>query len=335
MKRTGVANEEVLRGLGAQAAGRNMTAEQRAVTTDDLDGTGALKQEAVKAFITAFEEAGELGGAIMWKKVGAKAGNLPRLTFGSRQIRAKQEKVAPESTVDPTPSTVAFSLKGTRLAYEIPEEVIEYNVEGDDYDLEVFEGMSNSFGIDVIDLGLNGDTATDPSDPDYKFLKILDGWLKKMTTLGGNILAAGSLPAGASIGKHIFFAAKRELPVKWKGRLKAYRWMIHPDTLDHYMETLSDGIGSQADQALVDGRTEKIVGIQYLIEPKMPVDQILLADPSQMAMVYNRNMKFRTTNDGVEAISEDKRFSVLIGDYDPIWYWADSAVLVTGITGVS
>lgn len=316
-------NREVLESIG------------RAVTTDDLSGQGGLTVEQVKAFITAFQDAEPLSALVEWKMAGAKSGKLPRLGFGTRLLRGKSEMVGPANLQDPVPTSVDYALESVRLDWEIPDDVLEFNVEGADYYVTVFNGMSNAFGLDLLDLGLNGDKATDPSDPDYRFLKVLNGWLIKLTTGGGNILDAAGLPGGAAIDKSIFFAAKRMIPAKWKTRLNRYRWILHPDLVTSYMEALSNGVGTAADQALIDGRTSKIVGIEYLECSKMPVDKILLADPKQMAMVYRRNMKLNSVNSSTdkECAAEGKSYSVLHGDYDPIWYWADSAVEVTNVTG--
>ena len=62
--------------------------------------------------------------------------------------------------------------------------------------------MTRQVGIDQEDLCLNGDTATDSSDPDYDFLKLNDGWVKQIAT-GGHVVDHAS--AGMSLD--VFHAA--------------------------------------------------------------------------------------------------------------------------------
>ena len=67
--------------------------------------------------------------------------------------------------------------------------------------------MTRQVGIDQEDLCLNGDTATDSSDPDYDFLKLNDGWVKQIAT-GGHVVDHAS--AGMSLD--VFYKALRSLP---------------------------------------------------------------------------------------------------------------------------
>ena len=303
-------------------------------TTDDFSAQGGLKVEEVKAFITVMQEAGKLGGLVNWKQVGAKSGTLPRRQFGSRLLRGAGEGVAPGSYVKPDVSHIDFACKKVRLAWDTTEEVFLYGVEGEDYEASELEGFMNTFGLDLIDLGLNGETATDPSDPDYDFLKVVNGWLYKIANLGGNVVDATALAGGTAIGKHIYTAAINALPNTWQSRLDKYIWIHNPTLLNTFIDVLSDVPSSMGDLATMNNtiENETIKGVKYIREASMPVDQLLLVDPAQLAMIYNRNMKLRRTSDGVTAASEDKRFSFLIGDYDPVVYWPEACVLVTGIT---
>ena len=54
------------------------------------------------------------------------------------------------------------------------------NIEGQNLEQIITDLMTTQLGIDLEDLYLNGDEATESTDPDYDFLKINDGWIKQI-----------------------------------------------------------------------------------------------------------------------------------------------------------
>jgi HK97 family phage major capsid protein len=309
-----------------QAAVREIV--RSALDTGDLASGGILVEDQVKAFITAFQEVGPLAGLIRWEKVANKSGHIPKMENGSRRLRAKSEGVSGSVLSKPTHSKVEFSLSSIRLDWEITEEALMYNVENEGYEDRIFEAFSTEFGSSTMDLAMNGDTSTLITDPDYNFLSILDGWLVKLAAAGVQTVNG----AAAALNKDMFFDCISALPAKWLKKLSNYRWIMHPHTLTGYMKALSDGVGSRADEALLDGKNDKIVGVSYTLEDSVPTDRILLADPANFGLVYNRQMKYRKTDQGKEAVTEDKRIFVLHGDYDPIVYWGDAVVDLSNFT---
>jgi len=305
----------------------------RSLQTGDVSGHGGLTVEEVQAFITVFQEQGPLAGLVGWKKVGAKSGTLPRLSYGSELLRAKAEGVGPTHTNKPTASHVSYSLEAVRIAWEITQEFLEYNIEGEDFAMEELEAYLKTFGTDLINLCINGDQSIAPTHAKYAFRKTLDGWLTKAVAGGCVQVDASALPAGAAIGKHIFMACKKAIIDPWKTNRLAYKFLMHPDLFDAYVEVLSDSPSTAGDKALIEGTTDKIFGVGTVLEASFPTDQIMLVDPRQLAIVYNRNMKLRTTEEGVECAATDSSFSALHGDYDTVIYWPESVVLGTNITG--
>ena len=69
---------------------------------------------------------------------------------------------------------------------------------------------------------LNGDEATESTDPDYDFLKINDGWIKQISN-GGHVYDASSA-TGMSLD--LFYKTLAQLPNKYNnGKL---RWLMSP-----------------------------------------------------------------------------------------------------------
>lgn len=70
-------------------------------------------------------------------------------------------------------SKVEYDTVSIRLPWEITEELLRENIEGEGYEDTVMTLMSTQLGIDLEDLHWNGDVTSE--DP---FLQINDGWLK-------------------------------------------------------------------------------------------------------------------------------------------------------------
>lgn len=303
-------------------------------------GTADLPQfdltiEQVKEFIKVFRQQGDFAGLVNWRMTGALSGHLPKFRVGARLLRGRLEGAAPSTQAKPTFTEVAYALKRASLQYDLTEELLKYNVEGEALNDDIFQAYAAQVGVDVVDLCWNGDTACDPGDPDYLFLKVLDGWLKKLPLEGATVVDASGLVGGAAIRPEVFAAAKRALPSLWKTRSKEFKWGMHPDLLDAYVMWLKNSPSTAGDRALIDGKPDAtILGRGYWTDCVLPVDTIVYGDPKQFAICYGSNMQLRSTREGVECVTENKRVNVLHGDYDPITYNADSVVLVEAVEGV-
>lgn len=305
-----------------------------AASTADLPAFG-LTIEQVKEFIKVFAQQGDFAGLVNWRMTGALSGHLPKFRVGARLLRGRPEGAAPATTVKPIFTDVAYALKHATLQYDVTEELLRYNVEGEALNDDIFQAYAAACGVDIIDLCWNGDTACDPADPDYLFLKVLDGWLKKLPLEGATVVNAAGLLGGAAIRPEVFNAAKRVLPALWKTRSKEFKWGMNPDLMDAYVMWLKNSPSSMGDRALIDGKPDSLIlGRGWWTDSAIPVDTIVYADPKQFAVCYGANMELRSTREGVECVTENKRVNVLHGDYDPITYNADSVVLVENITGV-
>lgn len=301
-----------------------------------------LTIEQVKEFIKVFRQQGDFAALANWRLCGALSGHLPKMRVGARLLRGRLEGAAPATQAKPTFTEVAYSLSRASLQYDLTEELLKYNVEGEALGEDIFQAFAAQAGVDVIDLCWNGDTATDPADPDYLFLKILDGWLKTLPTDGATVVNAAGIPGGAAIRPEVFLAAKTNLPALWKTRSADFKWGMHPDLLDAYVMYLKNSPSSMGDLALLGGMpgmmingqfVPQILGRGYWTDCVLPTDTIVYGDPKQFAVCYGSNMVLRSTREGVECVTENKRVNVLHGDYDPIVYNADSVVLVQNITG--
>jgi len=138
----------------------------------------------------------------------------------SRILRKKTENSDDGYRAGINESQVDYSTTAVRLPWEITEETLSENIEGESLEATITKLMTTQLGVDCEDLYLNGDTETDSTDADYDFLKINDGWIKQISN-GGHVYDA-SAETGMSLD--MFYEALGAMPNKYNnGKL---RWLM-------------------------------------------------------------------------------------------------------------
>lgn len=295
------------------------------IITDNIT-SGLLNPEQAQTFIQQTFEATALGGLIRKELRRAKTGEVDKIGIDSRILRKKTENTDDGYRAKPKFDKVEYATTAVRLPWEITEESLRENIEGQNFESIVTNLMTTQLGIDLEDLYINGNEATPSTDEDYDFLKINDGWLKQLQT-GSHIEDRASKDAGA-ISLDVFYNALEQLPNKYNdGTLK---WLVAPSTRqkwEQYLlnQSISNGGG------LSDSVMRAPGGIEFVSVPRMPADQVLLTNPKNLTVVNTYDVKIRKTVEGKDAIMQDKRFYVVHLDFDPIIEEKDATVLVKGL----
>ena len=173
------------------------------------------------------------------------------------------------------------------------------------------------------DLYLNGDEATDSSDPDYDFLKINDGWIKQIKA-GGHVHDAQS----GDMSLDLFYKTLAQLPNKYNnGRL---RWLMSPKRAQEWELFLLNNVVTKGG-AVPDSVYTSPARIQAVECPSLDDKTIILTDPRNLIVVNTYAVQIRKTTEGKEAIMQDKRFYVTHLDYDPIIEELDATAIITNL----
>lgn len=168
---------------------------QKSTIVTTMDQT-ALNYEQVDAFMAmAYESTEFLKGIRTITRTSAK-GTIDKIGVTGRNLRGKVENNMATNTVGPTFPQVPYAVAPVVLPFEITEEFIRQTqrVRGQNAEEIIMAAMTKNYADNMQDLGFNGDTATPNTDPDYDFLKINDGWLKKARSKG-NVIDWATLPA--------------------------------------------------------------------------------------------------------------------------------------------
>ena len=286
--------------------------------------SGLLNPEQAKKFIQQTFEATTLGGLVRHEMRTAKTGEVDKIGIARRIVRKKTENTDDGYRAGVETSQIEYATTAVRLPWEITEETLRENIEGQNFETIVTNLMTTQLGIDLEDLYLNGDEATESTDPDYDFLKINDGWIKQISN-GGHVYDASSA-TGMSLD--LFYKTLAQLPNKYNnGKL---RWLMSPHRAQEWeLFLLNQVIGKGG--AVPESIYNSPARIPTVECPALDDGTILLTDPKNLIVVNTYSVKIRKTTEGEKAIMMDKRFYVTHLDYDPIVEDLDATAIIKGL----
>ena len=299
------------------------------ISTTGLQAGGILNPEQAQKFIQQTFENTALGGVIRHETRRAKTGEIDKIGIASRILRKKTENTDDGYRAGVKHDKLEYATTAVRVPWEITEETLRENIEGQHYEKIVTDLMTTQIGIDLEDLYLNGDTAVAESDEDHDFLYVNDGWVKQLKN--GSHVVDRSAQSGGALNLDVFYDTLKAIPNKYNyGKL---RWMMSP----HRRQEWERYILNQAVTAggiITDKRVENPASIPAIEVPRMPDDVIMLTDPKNLIVVNTYDVIIRKTVEGKEAIMQDKRFYVVHLDFDAIIEELDAAAIITGLAAI-
>lgn len=302
---------------------------QNAAITTDTISYGLLNPEQARKFIQQTFEATTLRPLIRHEIRTAKTGEVDKIGIASRLLRSKVENTDDGYRANPNFARIQYATTAVRIPWEITEETLRENIEGQGFESIVTNLMTTQMGIDLEDLDLNGDTATDSGDNDYDFLKINDGWIKQIAN-GGHVVDRSAVNGGA-MSLDVFYSTVKALPNKYNnGKL---RWIMSPHRYQDWIYQLLNSAVSNGG-IITDKRIEDPAAIPVVQCAGMPDDKIILTDPKNLIEVATYGVQIRKTTEGKEAIMQDKRFYVVHFDFDSIIEELDATAIITGLATI-
>lgn len=281
--------------------------KESAIKTSTLT-SGLLKPEQAQKFLKQTFDSTHLGSIVRHIMKKAKTGEIDKIGIAKRILRQKIEDTDDGYRAKPTTSQISYSTKAVRLPWEITEEALRENIEGQNFEKIITDLMTRQLGLDTIDLLINGDEDTSEEDDDYDFLKLDNGWIKQIKT-GGHILDGAS----AALSLDLFYRLLYSVPSKYI--TDKTRWIMSPHTQQNWERILYNyniKHGSTAPESMYKAPA----GIKIEPEALFPDGKIILTDPMNLGVVNTYEMRVRKTTEGKEAIMQDKRFYVIHFDLD-------------------
>lgn len=329
--------------------------------------SGLLNPEQARKFIQQTFEATNLGGLVRHEMRTAKTGEIDKIGIASRILRKKTENTDDGYRAGVKTSQIEYSTTAIRLPWEITEETLRENIEGQNLETIITNLMTTQLGVDMEDLYLNGDedmgkipefsAATAYAKGDEV---VYDGKLYVFTAAhaAGAWTGTDAEEFGTqgdadflkindgwikqlSNGGHVYDASSESsmsldlfyktlalLPNKYNnGKL---RWLMSPKRAQEWELFLLNKVIGQGG-AVPDSIYTAPARIPAVECPSLDDGTIMLTDPKNLIVVNTYGIQIRKTAEGKEAIMMDKRFYVTHLDYDPIVEELDATAIIKGL----
>ena len=263
----------------------NEIVRKAAIQTNTLSN-GLLNPEQSRRFIQQTFESTNLGPLVRHEMRTAKTGEIDKIGIASRIVRKKTENVDDGYRAEVETSKLEYATTAVRLPWEITEETLRENIEGQNFETIVTNLMTTQLGIDMEDLYLNGDESTASDDPDYDFLKINDGWIKQLGN--GHVVDASATPYSGKMSLDLFYDTLHKVPNKYNnGRL---RWLMSPMRAQEWELFLLNKVIDQGG-AVPDAIYTAPARIPVIECPSLSDTKIILTDPTEYRFARPRRAK--------------------------------------------
>lgn len=337
-----------------------------AIETSTLS-SGLLNPEQARTFLRQTFEATNLGPLVRHEMRTAKSSEIDKIGIARRILRKKVENTDDGYRASVNTNQIEYSTTAVRLPWEITEETLRENIEGQNFESIVTDLMTTQMGIDSEDLYLNGDedmgdiknfSATETYAKGD--LCIYDGGLYEFTaahaagawtgTDAAKVGTTGDVDflkvndgwikqisngghvydasGDSSMSLDLFYKTLAQMPNKYNnGKL---RWLMSPRRAQEWELFLLNKVIGQGG-AVPDSIYTAPARIPAVECPSLDDGTILLTDPKNLIVVNTYGVQIRKTTEGKEAIMQDKRFYVIHFDYDPVIEELDATAIITGL----
>lgn len=288
--------------------------------------SGLLQPYQAKKFLQQTFDATPLMKAIRHETRTEKSGEIDKIGIGRRKLRAKVENKDDGYRAGVEFGSIHYETKAFRLPWEITEETLRQNIEGESFEATVTNLMTTQVGVDTEDLLINGDENTKPEDPDYDFLKLNDG-IKKIITNGGHIV---DVKGSGEMEMEMFYKAVASIPNRFNnGKL---RWLMSPTRAQQWELFLLNKVLNQGG-VVPEALYKSPVAIPSMEVPNLSDDVVILCEPQNIIEVNTYSIKIRKDATSKDAIMQDKRFYVVHFDFDALIEELDATAIITGLPG--
>lgn len=295
--------------------------EKASIQTDNpMNTAGLMNPEQSTQFMRMAFDATPLMQACRHEMRRVPKGEIDKIGIAGRIIQKKTEgQAGTERTV--APSKIEYSCVDITLPWSISEKTLRENIERQGYEGTVVALMSNAYGVDLEDLGIIGDTDfADSNDNDYNFIRIVDGWGKKLAANAAKIVSP-------QFELDMWYDMAASIQSKYK--TDRLRWIVSPNLRLAWRKFCETKAMSGGNTNLYN--SDAPCGYGMITVPKMSDSQIWLTDPKNLITVNTYDMTLRRTTEGKDAIQKDERYYAIHGNVDFIVEEYDAAAIATGI----
>lgn len=247
---------------------------------DFVGGQGLLNRDQQREYVVLLKRMTAMFGVCRTIIMPQAAMEISKLQIGEPITVSVTENTNPAQDNKVLVNTVHLDAKKVRSSHDLTTEVLQQNLEGDDFEMTVIRAMAARSALDLGLLALLGDT-TLPSGTKYNnLLNGQDGWYKKAQN--GHVLDL----QGTEIEPGIFSEMIRMMPQQYRGD-PGLRFIVSETAVIDWQDTLQARPTALGDSALgAGGPSLQPYGKKFQIEPLISDDMPITVAESVPAYVY-------------------------------------------------
>ena len=237
------------------------------------------------------------------------SGNIEALEAQTRKTRkySYTPGQTPEGAFDVNKREIPYNVVKVFLDMWLHNDDVWYILQqrGQNMETALTSMMQESFALDMQDLLFNGDTAASGTGDD-DFLKILDGFVKKMKAIDRKTNLGAKLPTPED-----FITMKKKIKSKyWNHPKFNFNWIMSENTKLDIQRSIIARPTAWADSVIKDGELVKIAGLPIEIVSTYPDNFIALTPLSNLQPVFTREVRYNMTSTGVECAKRDATYHI-------------------------
>jgi len=265
------------------------------LTLGDLTGGGELVPEQLERYIQIMMDKPVVLGMSTFKTMSSFKLRLANSRFVGRVLRAgtSGQALPAGDRVKPDLNEVELDVKLLKGEIQIPDEVLEDQIEREQMRETVMELAAKATRRDVEDLIINGDiTSADP------YLALFDGLLAQATT---NAVGFGTV----RLSKAGFRLLDRLMPSEFMQDDSSMVYYTSKNAVIDYRDTLMDRATNMGDINIETKPKTYYSGKEVVSVPLFPENlgggtnetNVLLLDPKNVCVGFHRNIRLETDRD--------------------------------------
>jgi len=192
---------------------------EKSITTGDLIGGGQLNPAQQQQFVTLVKRFSVLLPLVRFVRMPRPMMDVDKLWVGEPVTESVDEATDTTNLSQPKFQRITLIAKKLRSAWNITTEVLQGNIEQNDFETTVMNAFVERIATDLEDLAINGDTTYAGTDLRGRLIRRLDGW--DIQTNASHIIDA----RGRSIQKGLFSESLRRMPKQYKND-PGLRWLV-------------------------------------------------------------------------------------------------------------
>lgn len=237
------------------------------ITAADLDAGGRMNPEQADRFIDLTVDQSKLLKMVRLHRATASSGEIDKLLIGEPVTEDAALSPVAETVPGSIFSKVTYTTRKLRTALDLPKDVLEDNIEGENFQDTIMAAVAKRVATDHELLAIMGDTEKYAADNTKlgRLLRTLDGWYKQTLT-GCHYVDA----EGAVVSRALFSQALRALPHQYKTDRSQLRFFVSPSVWQDYADQLADRPTSAGDQAASGAQPIRVYGVPLEEIPLIP-----------------------------------------------------------------